>query len=103
MTHPAWVRFVNDNTHVQSKEIAMGEPPAPTPTPARDGEEHAAQKQAKEISMPSPLTAARGLREEPARQEQAMVCCNLQTALLILTSVNTALLCIVLGFLIGHR
>ncbi len=64
----------------------MSEPP--TPTPGRPGEEGPPCK--------SPT-------EGSCAHKPGLVCCSLQTVLLVMTLVNTALLCIILGCLIGHR
>jgi hypothetical protein len=40
MTHPAWVRLLNNHTDLQSKEISMGEPPTPTPPVRKNGDKH---------------------------------------------------------------
>ena len=71
----------------------MSLPPSPTP-PLLDRHK---------CAMTASPTVTPGLREEPVGLKQATVCCNVQTVLLVMTLVNTALLCIVLGFLIGHR
>jgi hypothetical protein len=63
----------------------MGEPPTPTPSP---------------MQIPPRQNEP---AEEPCRQKQGTVCCNLQTVMVVMTVVNTALLCIILGCLIGHR
>lgn len=74
----------------------MTEPPTPTP-----GSKEECTEKKRWMAWTPPSTSGTG--ERKPQQERVTADWNLPLVLLIVTLVNTGLLCIILGVLIGHR